>query len=207
MAKNDSIADIKESELVQRLIDDPHWRSDILGLQGMPDRPQILRGALLSGAPGSFEGDADLILFESGKPEIATAIEVKRIKIQASTFESGKPNKLREYPKAVEQANRLVAVGFAQVYLYIFVVVDSRTNNNGECTYDGLTPDLSAKVQACISLENLEPQIGLVVHEFVQPMDHPPLTTGTYGGHLHRLATCVPQAPGIAAWITSMENK
>jgi hypothetical protein len=72
--------------------------------------------------------DVDLLLVEPNAPEAAVAIEIKRIRVHARTFAGGIPNKLQEYEKAVQQANRLARVGFAQVYLYVFVVVDSTTN-------------------------------------------------------------------------------
>ncbi len=201
-----SIAAVPEDELIQILVDDPHWRGSLFNIKGMPDRPRLLQRLPLSEAPGSFRGDADVVLFAADQQEVATAIEVKRIKIGASTFASGEPNKLQEYTKAVAQANRLAKVGFAQVYLYVLVVADSRRNNNGEYTYAGLTPELDARVRAAISLNDLEARVGLVVHEFVQPMDHPPLALGTYRGHLHRLATPVPQALGLAEWIRRREQ-
>jgi hypothetical protein len=52
---------------------------------------------------------------------------------------------VREYDKAVSQANRLAEMGFAQVYLFVIVVVDSRENNQGRYTYEGSTPDCSQR--------------------------------------------------------------
>ena len=202
-----SIADVAEDEFVRQLIDDPHWRGKLFhNIMGMPSRPRILQRLPLAEAPGSFRGDADVVLFAPGAHEAVTAVEMKRIKIGATSFASGEPNKLQEYAKAVQQANLLAKVGFAQVYLYVLVVVDSRKNNNGEFTYAGPTPELEARVRSVISLKDLEPRVGLIVHDFVQPMDHPPLELGTYGGQLHRLATPVPQALGIAEWIRRREQ-
>ena len=136
-------------------------------------------------------------------------IEVKRIKVSGAAFKTGRPNKLHEYDKAVKQANRLAQVGFAQVYLYVIVVVDSRENNEGRYTYNGLTAELRAKIEAIFSLEQLESRIGLVRHEFVQSMDHPPLELGTYSGHLIRLAQEVPPvggSHGVDSWACRLER-
>jgi hypothetical protein len=199
-----SLADVPEAELVRQLLADPHWREAIFGIRGMPDAPRVLQMVDLRGAPGGFVGDADIVLVAPDQPSATTAIEVKRIKVGASAFDFGAPNKLHEYDKAVEQANRLGRVGFSQVYLYVLVVVDSRRRNEGRYTYDGLTPELDAAIQARISLEHLSGPIGLVIHEFVQSMDHPPLELGTYGGHLMRLATPQVQSSAVTAWINSL---
>jgi hypothetical protein len=199
-----SLADIPEAELVGQLVADPHWREAIFGIRGMPNVPRVLQMVDLASAPGGFAGDADIVLVAPDQPSVATAIEVKRIKVAASAFDSGIPNKLQEYDKAVAQANRLAKVGFAQVYLYVMVVVDSRRRNDGRYTYDGLTPELDGAIQARISLEHLEPSVGLVLHEFVQPMDHPPLTLGTYGGDLLRIATARVQPAALTEWIAKL---
>ena len=170
----------------------------------MPDDPVVLQKVPLQDAPGDFVGDVDVLLCAPDRPSVATAIEVKRVKIGASAFRSGQPNKLREYRKAVRQANLLVKVGFAQVYLYVIVVVDSRENNDGRYTYDGPTPELHAAVESTISLEKLEPRVGLVRYEFVQSMDHPPLTLGTSGGSLARLAQAAPQRTDVTTWVAGL---
>ena len=170
----------------------------------MPDNPRVLQKLSLQDAPGDFAGDADIVLCEPDHPSVATAIEVKRIKVSGAAFKTGRPNKLHEYDKAVKQANRLARVGFAQVYLYVIVVVDSRENNEGRYTYNGLTAELRAKIEAIFSLEQLESRIGLVRHEFVQSMDHPPLELGTYSGRLIRPAQEVPQSAAVTAWIAGL---
>jgi hypothetical protein len=59
------------------------------------------------------------------------------------------------------------------------------TGNNtaatGAVTYAGLTPLLEARIRDGITLTDLESQVGLLVHDFIQPMDHPPLTVGAGG--------------------------
>ena len=201
---HESIAELPEGELVRRLLADPYTRDFLFGIKGMPDAARVLQRTDLRNAPGRFAGDADLILVAPDHPEAAVAFEVKRVKVGASAFESGQPNKLREYDKAVGQANRLADVGFSQVYLYVIVVVDSRIRNDGRYTYDGLTPELDGVIRGVLSLEHLLPRVGLVIHEFVQPMDHPPLVLGTYGGHLERAATPVPQGADLTEWIAQL---
>jgi hypothetical protein len=201
---HESLADIEEKDLVRRLVENRLSLTDLLGVRGMPTAPLAFQAVDLRGAPGSVETDVDLLFVESNAPDAAVAIEVKRIKVHAPTFESGKPNKLQEYKKAVAQANLLAHVGFAQVYLYIFVVVDSRHHNAGRVTYDGLTPELRSRINAVISLDGLEPRVGLVVHELVQPMDHAPLTVGAGHMTLRRQATAVQQPEGLARWLAQL---
>jgi len=198
---HESIAEIPEGELVRRLLADPYTHEFLFGIKGMPEAARVFQRTDLRNAPGGLLGDADMILVAPDHPEAAVAFEVKRIKVGPSAFASGQPNKLHEYEKAVGQANRLADVGFSQVYLYVIVVVDSRIKNDGRYTYDGLTPELDGIIRGALSLEHLQPRVGMVVHEFVQPMDHPPLVLGTYGGHLERPATQVPQRTDLTEWL------
>jgi len=124
-----SIADIHEADLVSALVADPYWRATILNIYGIPDLPVVRERVSLATMPGQGDGDIDILTWEKAKPQHATAIEVKRIKIGTNAFVSGRPNKLQEYEKAVRQANRLSKIGFWQVYLFVLVVVDSRNHN------------------------------------------------------------------------------
>jgi hypothetical protein len=202
-----SLADIPEKDLVRRLVENPLSRADLLGVRGMPTDPLMFQALDLRDTPGSVQTDVDLLFLKTNAPEAAVAIEVKRIKVHAPTFASGIPNKLQEYEKAVGQVNLLASVGFAQVYLYVFVVVDSRHHNAGRVTYAGLTPQLEARIDAVISLLNLDARIGLVVHELVQPMDHPPLTVGAGGMELRRLATPAHQPAELTQWLAHLASK
>lgn len=110
----------------------------------------------------------------------------------------GKPNKLQEFEKAVQQANRLAHVGFG--YLYVIVVVDAREQNAGKLTYQGLSSELKSLVASVVSTRGLDARVGLCDLEFTQPMDYVPFTVGTHGLHLHRLAKAVPQSRELTQW-------
>lgn len=196
-----SIADIPEDALVQYLLSDPYWRLNILGVRGIPQDVLDLQRVPLDNILGDFEGDVDILLCAQSQPDSATAIEVKRIKVGAEALRSEQPNKLHEYTRGVRQANRLARVGFSQVYLYVFVVVDSREQNAGHISYAGPPSQLRRKIEDTLSVSDLDPRIGLLHYEFVQPMDNAPFEVGTASGHLLRLAQPVAQPAALTAWV------
>jgi hypothetical protein len=92
------------------------------------------------------------------------------------------------------------------VYLYLIVVVDSRDNNKGAITYSGMTPELRGIVDNAISDHGLDERVGFVVLDFTQPMDHEPLTIGSAGGHLRRLAREVTQPIELTRWVAGLSR-
>jgi hypothetical protein len=198
-----SIADIPEDELVQRLVS-PLWR-DMFEPSGIPRGMLHKLRVLLKTAPGDFKGDVDILLSSPDRPHEAVAFEVKRIKFGRSALRpGGKPNKLGEFAKAIQQANRLAHIGFWQVYLYVIAVVDAREQNAGKNTYLGLSSELRSLVASVFTPNGLNARVGLFKWEFTQPMDYTPLTVGTRSGHLHRLATRAPQNEELTKWIAEV---
>jgi hypothetical protein len=198
-----STVDIPEDELVQRLVS-PVWR-DMFEPSGVPRGMLHKLKVLLNTAPGDFEGDVDVLLCSPDNPHEAVAFEVKRIKFGRSALRrGGKPNKLGEFDKAIQQANRLAQVGFSQVYLYVIAVVDAREQAAGENTYLGLSSDLRSLVASVVAPKGLNARVGLCEWEFTQPMDYAPLTVGTRSGHLHRPATPAPQNDELTKWIAKV---
>jgi hypothetical protein len=197
-----SLADIPEGELVAQLMQRPLWRADLLNFKGFPDNANDYQNVPLTGLPGDPEGDIDILLCEPNSADRPTVVQVKRVKIGPNTFATGKPNKLSEFSKAVEQTNLLAKIGFWQVYLFMFVVVDSRAHNEGKISYAGLTPELSEKMRAFFSVSGLDPGAGLVVFELVQPMDFAPLSTGSGATQLIRLGETISVQPdAVTAWV------
>jgi hypothetical protein len=204
MLVHPSIADIPEGDLVERLLAEPVWRSRLIGLHSIPESPLIRQKVPLAGVPGDFPGDVDILLCSPCHPDLAVAIEVKRIKFGISAIRSGRPNKLHEFEKAVQQANRLASIGFSQVYLYVFAVIDTREQNSGQNTYVGLSPKLKGLIYRSISPSGLDERVGLCQVEIVQPMDYPPLGTGAWGGHLRRGARTVTQTEELTKWVSQL---
>ena len=201
MLTHRSIADIPEAALVKRLITDPYWRWRLLQIYGIPADSIPFPSVPLRGLTGQSQGDVDILLSVPGRPDLATAIEVKIIKVGAAALRNQTPNKLRGFKEGVRQSNRLARIGFSQVYLYVFVVVDSREKNAGRITYEGLPPELRRLIERAISPSGLDTRVGLMYHELVQPMDNEPLGTGTYSGHLVRLAELAAQPAELTAWV------
>ncbi len=205
-----SIAEIPENQLVERLLSDKIWRSQMFELCGNPQETLNRQRVQL---PNGFRGDADIILFSPEHPDKAVAFEVKRIKFGASALRpGGKPNKLDEYPKAVEQANRLYEVGFWKVYLYAITVVDAREQNSpneksGRLIFDGLSTELRSLAASAITPNGLNPGVGLCDLNFTQTMDDEPFVIGTHGLRLVRRATEQSQVPDFTKWVTEVFSK
>lgn len=202
-----SIADITEAEFIHRLLIDAYWRSQVFNIAGMPPDPSAFASVDLKGVPGEFRGDIDVLLCPPPRPELATAISVKRIKFGPSQIRNGRPNKLGELKKATDQANILAAVGLHLVYSFVFVAVDAREQNAGTLSYAGLSVELSHLIRRAVTTEGLAPRIGLYLTEYVQPMDHEPLSVGSFGGHLIRNAQPVQQMDELTEWVTRVMTR
>jgi len=208
--KYSSIADIPEDKLVERLLSDPIWATEMFELYGNPQR--TLKRARVT-LPTGFHGDADIILFSPEHPDRAVAFEVKRIKFGIPALRpGGTPNKLNEYEKAIEQANRLHEVGFWKVYLYAITVVDAREQNasklnSGKLVFEGLPMPLRSLVASVVSTNGLNANVGLCHLDFTQTMDGEPFTIGTHGLHLIRRSTEQRQTPEFTKWVSGLFSK
>lgn len=199
---HESIATIPEKELVARVLCSPHYRHTLLSIKGMFSRGvRLLEQVKLRPHLRHQDGEIDILVVPGDNPEQTTAIEVKRFKAIVDRDEQGfdharvgHPKRLHELmSKGVDQANELRRIGFAQVYLWIFVAVDTRARNNGWYTYDGPDSHLRSQIDQAISPDGLHPTIGLMQFEWVQPMDRPPFELCSHGGQIRKLATAVEQ--------------
>lgn len=200
MLEHCSLSDLPEGRLVKNLLADAHWRTRVIGLSGIPADVIDYLEVPLNGLQ-QLQGDIDILLVPPGRPDRATAIQVKRLKVHETSFVTEMPGKLSELSKLQRQVNPLAAVGFWQVFSFVFVAVDSRINNAGQFSYAGLTPILRTKIESAISLEGLDPRVGLVHFEFVQPIDHYPLGAGTYSVRPRRMAQLAVQPSDITEWV------
>jgi hypothetical protein len=202
--KHDSIATIDESKLVELLLTDPYWPSRIVNLARMPDDCKNFGCVSLDGVPpNGAEGDIDILRCPLLRPDLATAIQVKRIKVSATALSTGQPNKLSGLKKGVEQSNLLADLGFHQVYFYVFIVVDSRELDVGKFAFAGATKEIKSLLDREIRMAAtvLRSTAGLYSCEFTQTMDDVPLSTGSFGGHLVRLAQQRAQPDELTKWV------
>jgi hypothetical protein len=197
-----SVADIPEGLLVKQLLALPQWRAQLLNIHGFPENAEDYQNVPLAGLPADPEGDIDILLCASTQPHRATAIQVKRIKVGQRALANSKPNKLDDYAKGIQQTNLLADLGFWQVYLYVFVVVDSRAQNDGRNSYAGMPPTLGEQLRSYFLPADLAKRAGLILFEFVQPMDYAPLGPGTSSTQLVRGAGTVTAQPKVVTeWV------
>jgi hypothetical protein len=155
------------------------------------------------GLPPEAFGDADAVLIERGRPELATVVEFKRVKVSPSSLLTDGVNKLGELPKAVRQANALHAVGFGAVWLTVIVVADTRPAD-GSATFRFTPHQLIQRVYDAIPMSKLNKGVGITVCEITQVSDRPANWRGGSGGQILRMATERGQPTDLTAAITRL---
>jgi hypothetical protein len=210
-----SITDFREQELVAHVLNDVHYRDTLFNIKGIFTKgARILEEIPLQRLRKGLAGDIDILVIPGGQPELSTAIQVKRFEaivlMNAEGLDEvggGCPERFRKLmSKGIKQANRTKALGFAQVYLWIFIVIDTRHWNNGWYTYEGPNSMLRSQIHQSISPVGLDPTIGLMEFDWCQPMDRPPFDLSTHGGHLRKLAEMTPQPPELTQWLRTMPS-
>lgn len=208
-----SITDLREQELVTHVLNDPHYRGTLFNIKGMfTQGARILEEVPLHRLRKTLAGDIDILVVPGGHPELSTAIQVKRFEAivrmtadGSDELDGGCTERYQKLmAKGIKQANRTKALGVAQVYLWIFIVIDTRHRNSGWYTYEGPDALLRSQIQQSISPVGLDPTIGLMEFEWCQPMDRPPFELSTHGGHLRRLAAPTPQPADITEWLQTL---
>lgn len=204
--EHESIAEVSEARLVEMLLRDSYWFSTVFCFAGMPRDSHDYSCVDLKGIPPfGATGDIDVLRFPVGQPELATAIQAKRIKVSAKSLRTGQPNKLSDLSEGIRQTNHLSDLGFHQVYLYLLIEVDSRERNAGKFSFDGSTMEVKSLIQRHVSTvaAKLRPIVGLCEWEFTQSMDAGPLGAGGFRGHLVRLAQQKKQSDELTRWVSS----
>jgi hypothetical protein len=201
---NSSIAEIPEDRLIGYILDDALWGTELFQFAGMPSGMETRQCVPLDTAPGKPRGDVDILFCAPTIPEQAVAYQVKRIKFGINHVRNQVPGKLGEFEKLVRQANILARLGFWQVYAAVIVVVDTREQNAGKLTYQGLSSKLRSLISSAISTEFLDERVGLAVLEFTQPMDYEPLTIGTHGLNVRRFAKSITQSEELTKWVADV---
>jgi hypothetical protein len=205
---HDSLAEIPENKLVDRIVTDILWGREFFVFRGMPSGMVSRQCVSLSSAPGNPKGDIDVLFCAPDLPHQAVAYQIKRVKFGINQLRNGTPGKLQEFKKLAQQTNLLSRMGFWQVYAHVIVVADAREQNTearstGKLTFEGLSSELRSLLYSAVSsaIPLFDSRIGIGVMEFIQTMDSEPFTVGTHGLHVRRFCERARQSEELTKWI------
>jgi len=186
--KYPSITEMPEADLVKLIYSDISLRDWIGVPPGIEGDVHVLcevTPVRLGLASGAF-GDVDALIVANDDFANSHAIQFKRVKITEASFFTRLPTKLGALKKAVLQANEMVAVPFAHVWLVPITVVDSRAASTATGTWANAPYDVSTRIRQALPLSALETSVGVYLSEIVQPLDRPVTETAMSGGYLIR---------------------
>jgi hypothetical protein len=208
---HDSLAEIPEDKLVDRIVTDKLWGREFYMLHGMPSGMVSRQCVSLTSAPDNPKGDIDVLFCAPDLPHQAVAYQIKRIKFGINQLRNGTPSKLQEFEKLAQQTNLISRMGFWQVYAHVIVVADAREQNaeaqsNGKLTFQGLSSDLRGVLNSAVSdaIPLFDSRIGIGVMEFIQTMDSEPFTVGTHGLHVRRFCERARQSEALNKWVAEV---
>jgi hypothetical protein len=203
---NRSITEIREAEFVAHVLNDSHYRSTLLNVKGLyAEGARLLDQVDLRLFEPGARGDIDILVIPARQPDMSTAIQVKRFAMSVESDADGNDvvvggeirRLLKLMEKGVRQANLTKRLGFAHVYLWVFIAVDGRAINNGWYSYDCGEHLWRSRVDNALSAVRLDATVGRMSFEWTQPMDRPPFELATHGGSLVRLAEPTPQPTAL----------
>lgn len=208
---HDSLAEIPEDKLVDRIVTDIRWGTEFFQFSGMPSRMVGKQCVSLTHAPGNLKGDIDVLFWAPEVPDHGVAYQIKRIKFGINQLRNGTPSKLEEFKKLAQQTNLISQMGFWQVYAYVIVVADAREQNaeaqsTGMFTFQGLSTELRSLLYSAVSsaIPLFDSRIGIGEMEFIQTMDSEPFTVGTHGLHVRRFCEPAPQSEELTKWVAEV---
>lgn len=179
-----SVTDIPEAELCRWLFSDPTVSAPLY--RDLELAPSSLAAfsvpttCIMPNAEGP--GDIDVLVSASPHHEIAVAIEVKRVKIDADTFHTGMPGKLQDLRRGVQQANLLGRLQFSRAMLLVVVVTDGRERRGLNFAFRGPeVPMLRKAIDEFPDRKRLAPNVGLAFIELTQPVDKAIADAGSIG--------------------------
>jgi hypothetical protein len=206
----DRLIDVPETELVRAVFNPTtRWMTGI-GVPPQTAYPVVWKLEVTPaelGLPRAAFGDVDALVVRPGLPEQARAVQFKRVKVQASSFTTGRVNKLPALTRLVHQANALRDAGFAFVWATVVVVADMRTQVPARGLFPSSPRNLMDQVYAAFPLDRLHPDIGVSICEIDQVSDAPAHHRGGAGSHMLRGATFQPQPAALTASIEEMFSR
>jgi hypothetical protein len=211
---HDSVAEIPEGKLVDRIVTDILWGREFFVFHGMPSEMVSRQCVSLTSAPGNPKGDIDVLFCAPDLPQQAVAYQIKRIKFGINQLRNGTPSKLAEFKELARQTNLISRMGFWQVYADVIVVADAREQNaeaqsTGKLTFQGLSSELRSLLYSAVSsaIPLFDSRIGIGVLEFKQTMDSEPFTCGTHGLHVRRFCEPAPQREELTKWVAEVFSR
>jgi hypothetical protein len=211
---HESLAEIHEDKLVDRIVGDIMWGREFFQFHGMPPGMKSKQCVSLQTAPDAPRGDIDVLFSAPNTPEQSVAYQIKRIKLGIDQLRNGTPGKLQEFKKLSQQVNLLAQMGFWQVYAYAILVVDAREQNaeeekSGKLVFTGPSCELRSRLETALSsaTQFFDAPVGFGEMQFIQTMDSAPFTVGTHSLHVRRFAIPTVQSGRLTEWITGVFSK
>ena len=104
---HESLAEIHEDKLVDRIVTDILWGREFFQFYGMPSGMTNRQCVPLHSAPGNPKGDIDVLFCAPDLPQQAVAYQIKRVKCGINQLRNGTLGKLQEFKKLSQQANQI----------------------------------------------------------------------------------------------------
>lgn len=117
--------------------------------------------------------DIDVLVWDPDSPNLATAIECKRIKVTADAFRTGLPGKMTQLQKGAHQTKRLLKLGFSRVFLLPIIVTDGRERTQYNAFFRGPVPELINTIHGYPALRDVPSEVGIGFVHMVQILDKP----------------------------------
>ncbi len=189
------ITELVEAELIQWIV--TQARAKVFSKFGLPETA-LYRSEVMDPFYRPTEGDLDLVLWNGAKPQLAVAVECKRVKVTTLDGYYDKVNKLNDVAEGVWQANRLYKkFPFFQTYLMVITAVDASLQQEANLLCRGASATRSPDYGETRTLpriiyfpehEALDRNIGIIFVELVQASGMSFVDCGGLGVYVHRTA-------------------
>lgn len=129
----------------------------------------------------SRPGDIDVLLSDRKHPHMAVALECKKLRIRADTFNTGQIGGLKKAVQGFKQANGLFDLGFSRSYLALLIEVDGRERTKNNLISRGATPELYNEIFKIRHVDGLYQNVGIILVEIIQPTKRDIKSSGSVG--------------------------
>lgn len=181
------LASTPEPDLVKAIFASPTWLAGI-GNPPQTAGPIAWRLEVELARLANARGDVDALIVSRGLVFQARAVQFKRIKITADSFDTGKPNNLTKLKKLVQQSNLLHDLGFAFVWATVLVAADTRSQVAQRGPFAAPSRELMDRVYEAFPWGDLRAGVGVSICEITQSSDRPAQHHGGAASHMVRAA-------------------